>query len=134
MADGPIRDFAGTDDGEWRVVGGDFSVVAGSEAVPQGARLRVGLFAGESYVDGSKGVRYLEDVLVKNADPLVVRAELAAALLETPDVTDVVGAQLLREEGTRDASISFELSTVYTDADGNSVTISGDVEIPGGAG
>lgn len=134
MADGPIRDFRGTDDGEWDISGGDFNTIAGSAAIPQGAGVRLRLFSGESFVDGSKGVRYVEDILVKNPDPLVVRAELQANLLETPDVTEANGAQLVMDGATREASIEYELSTAYLDAEGNPVTVTGNVEIPGGAG
>lgn len=115
MADGPVRDFAGTDDGEWVVTGGDFSVVAGSEAVPQGIRVRVGLVLGESYVDGSKGVDWIDTILVHGADPLAIRAELEGAVRETPDVTDVTAAAIDEDKETREMFASIEVNTTYSD-------------------
>lgn len=111
----PVRDFKGTQDGEWDTTGGDFSTLSGVDAVPQGARIRVGMFLSECYLDESIGIDYIDQILVKDPDPLVVRAMYQIALLDTPDVTNAVGSQLLKEDGTRDASINFLLDTIYSE-------------------
>jgi hypothetical protein len=112
MAD-PVRDFRGTEDGEWAIVNGDFDVVAGAEAVPQGIRVRVSTFLGECLLDESKGVDYVDSILVKNPDPLVVRAIIEERISDTPDVTSVVGAALQQDGATREASIDYTVGTVY---------------------
>ena len=122
---GPIRDFKSTSDGEWAIADGDFSSVAGADAVPQGIRIRLGMFLGECYLDETVGVDYIDSILVKNPDPLLVRALLSQAIAETPDVTEVVGAQLVQVGLTRDASIAYECSTVYSD-----VTLASQVGVP----
>lgn len=114
MAD-PVRDFAGTQDGEWSIVNGDFSTVAGAAAVPQGIRIRVGMFLGECYLDESIGVDYLGVILVKNPDPLVVRAELQSPIADTPDVTNVSGAGLVEDPETREASITYAADSIYSE-------------------
>lgn len=114
MAD-PVRDFKLTEDGEWYVNGGAFETVAGQEAVTQGARVRLRMFLGECYLDESVGVDYLGSILVKNPDELLIRAVLAERLASVPDVTGVFGAELVREEGTRDASISFQIDSAYSE-------------------
>ena len=119
-----VRDFKGTSDGEWDVSGGDFATVADGDAVPQGIRVRLGLFQGEAYLDEDAGVNYFDRILIKNPDPLVVRAELARAIADTPDVTSVVGAQLI-DEGDRQASISYTADTIYAES-----TVSGTVVVP----
>ncbi len=113
MAD-PVRDFKGTDDGEWAIENGDFAVVAGQEAVPQGVRVRVGFWAGECFLDESVGVEYVDVVFAKPTDPLRVRAEFERAIIETPDVVNVVGAQLI-DEGDRNASIEYQYDDRYSD-------------------
>lgn len=114
MADGPIRDFKSTEDGEWAVENGDFAPVAAAAAVEQGIRIRLGLFKGECYLDEAAGVDYIDVVMAKNADPLVVRAELQRPIADTPDVVNVVGAEL-QDDGDRNASISYVVDTVYSD-------------------
>lgn len=112
MAD-PIRDFKSTEDGEWAIENGDFAPVAGAEAVPQGIRIRTQMFSGECYLDETRGVEWLDSILIKNPDPLVVRALIQRAIADTPDVTNVIGSQLVEED--REASISYQADTVYSE-------------------
>ncbi len=112
MADGPVRDFLATEDGEWAVVNGDFARAAGAVAVPQGIRIRLGMFLGECYLDESVGVDYIKQILVKNADPLVVRSLLQEAIADTPDVTAVAGSDLIQDG--RDASVAYMADSVYS--------------------
>lgn len=114
MAD-PIRDFEGDANGEWVTLDGDFSVVAGAAAVPQGISIRVGMFLGECYLDEQEGIDYPNVILIKNPDPLVVRGVIQAQIVKTPDVTNVVGADLLQENATREASIAYSVDTVYSE-------------------
>lgn len=108
-----VRDFKSTETGGWAVESGDFVTVADAEAVPQGIRIRCGMFLSECFLDESIGVDYIDKVLVKNPDPLVIRAEFTRAISGTPDVTNVIGAQLV-DEGDRDASISYAVDTIYS--------------------
>jgi hypothetical protein len=124
MADGPVRDFAMSATGGWAVVNGDFGTVAGSAAVPQGIAIRTRMFLGDCWLDGTKGVDYQGKILVKNPDPLEVRAELAAAILDTPDVTDAVGAGLQGPTAQRTATISFQAATIYGDS-----PVAGEVQV-----
>jgi hypothetical protein len=114
MADGPVRDFLGTDSGEWSIVNGDFAVAAGSAAVPQGIRVRLGLFIEEAYLEEDKGVDYLGSINVKNPDPLVVKGILSDAISDTPDVVTVIGVQL-QVDSDREGSISYAVDTVYSE-------------------
>jgi hypothetical protein len=109
-----VRDFKSDSSGEWVVEDGDFATVADADAVPQGIRIRVGMFLGECYLDESIGVDYIDSVFIKNADPLLVRSLIERAISGTPDVTNVIGAQLVNEGG-RAYSISYAVDTVYSD-------------------
>lgn len=118
MAD-PVRDFLANGK-EWAIANGDFLTVAGAAAVPQGIDIRLGLFRGEAYLDESKGVPYLDDdttgeqgILGKFVDPLFVRGVLGENIAETPDVTNVVGAEL--QTNDREALISYAVDTVYSE-------------------
>lgn len=119
MAD-PVRDFKGDAGGEWVIENGDFAAVSGADAVVQGIRVRLGLFRGECYLNRAAGVQYLDDdetgaigIIGKNRDPLVVKGELSEAIADTPDVTNVVGAQLVQGDD-REASIAYAVDSVYS--------------------
>lgn len=114
MADGPVRDFGMTPTGGWASANGDFVTVAGSAAVPQGIQIRVFQVLREVFTDEAKGVDWLGKILVKNPDPLEVRAELATAALDTPDVTDVQTATLQGPDANRQASINMQVATLYS--------------------
>lgn len=110
-----VRDFKSTDDGEWYTENGDFATIADAEAVPQGIRIRVGMFLGECYLDESVGIDWIDKINIKNPDPLLVKLLIGAEIAETPDVTNVVGADLLLDRATRDASISYQVDTIYSE-------------------
>mgnify|MGYP001604964518 CR=1 FL=1 len=114
MAD-PIRDFKLDDDGDLDVTGGALSTVAGQDAVRQGCGVRPRMFLGECYLDESIGIDYLGVVLVKNPDELAVRAILSERLASVPDVTDVFGAQLTVDAQTREAAITYQIDSVYSE-------------------
>jgi hypothetical protein len=114
MADGPVRDFGMTATGGWAVAGNDFTTVAGSAAVPQGVKIRAQMWLGEVWLDESVGVDYEGRVLVKNPDPIEVRAEFIQAVESTPDVTAVVGAGLAGPDAQRHAALALQVATVYS--------------------
>lgn len=108
-----VRDFKATEDNEWAVENGDFATVADAAAIPQGIRIRCGMFLRECWLNQGIGIDYPEVVLVKNPDPLVIRGVFAAEISATPDVINVVGAQLI-DDGDRNASIEYIVDTVYS--------------------
>lgn len=120
-----VRDFKSTDDGEWYVENGDFVGVEDEEAVPQGIRIRVSMFLGECYLNEGIGIDYIDKILVKNPDPLLVRALISRAIANTPDVTNVIGAQLTEDAETRQASIEYLADTIY-----GTNSVSGQIGVP----
>lgn len=122
MAD-PVRDFKLTDDGEWDSENGDLIRLGGADAVPQGIRIRLRMFAGECYLDDTLGRQWLEVILVKNPNRLLVREELREGITNTPDVTDAAGLDF-QDLGNRQSLVSFVASTVYSDAKQADVVVS----------
>jgi len=113
MAD-PVRDFLMDANGDLAAVGGDFATVAGAEAVPQGIKVRVRSFLGEIYLDEAQGIDYLGTVLEKGTDPLVARELVAEAIVDTPDVTSVVGAEIV-VDAARQATVNYQATTIYSE-------------------
>lgn len=108
-----VRDFKATADNEWSVSNGDFESVADEEACLQGIKIRCGMFLRECWLDPGIGIDYTEVVLVKNPDPLLIRAVFTAEISSVPDVTNVVGAQLI-DDGDRNASLVYAVDTEYS--------------------
>lgn len=124
MAD-PVRDFAMTPTGGWAVVNGDFATVAGKQAIPQGIQIRVNTQRKEIWIDPTKGLPWIDEILVKSPDGNVVRALLSLAILDTPDVTDVRGAQLVGPDANRQGFMNFVVTSIYS-----TETIEGQTIIP----
>jgi hypothetical protein len=107
-----IRDFLMDSNGDKAVVNGDFATIADGAAVPQGVAIRVRFMLGEYYLDQEIGVDYLNKILVKNPDPLIVREILREAIAATPDVTEVIGAAL-QLASDRTATIDYSVMTTF---------------------
>lgn len=114
MAASLVRDFALDADGDIATDGGDFSTVEKEAAVLQGIRIRVLTFLGEIWLDRSLGVDYLNQILIKGPDPLVVRELVRQAIADTPDVLEVVAANLVGPDANRKASIRYKVRTTFS--------------------
>lgn len=119
-----VRDFLADDSGDLAVVDGDFATVGGKDAIPQGIDCRVKSFFSEIYLDGTQGVRWIQDILVKNPDPAVVQEEIRLAIADTPDVTDVVSSSF-ELNAARHATTNYKVATVYS-----TETLDGNVKGP----
>lgn len=113
MATGPIRDFALDANGDMATAGGERVLVGGQDAVAQAVKISLQLFLGEIFLNQAIGIDYINQVLIKNPDPVIVRALIRDRLLAIPDVTDVVGANLV-VDGTRQGSIAYRIRTTYS--------------------
>lgn len=113
MAD-PVRDYGLDADGDLATVNGDYVLIAGEAACLQLVQIAILTYLKEIYLDESLGVDYINQILIKNADPLVVRALVQAAIASVTDVTAVVGANLVGPDANREATIRYRIRTVYS--------------------
>lgn len=103
---------------------GDRATVAGAAAVRQAIKIRVRVFLGEILLDQSIGVDYLNQILIKAPDPVVVRELIKDRIASVPDVVQVVGADLQINRSTREGTIRYKYRDVYsTDPVTDSVTV-----------
>ncbi len=115
----PIRDFLQDASGDLAVVNGDFAraggdtVEANQAAVRQAIGIRVKFFLGEYFIDESIGVDWLGQILIKNPDHIVVVELIRQAIATTPDVVEVVAADLV-DDGDRRWHIDYTVRTVYS--------------------
>lgn len=107
----PVRDLLDDGSGGIALVGNDFGVADGVQAVLQGVECRVKFWKGESWLNEAIGVDYQGRILIRNANPLVVQAEIGAAIADTPDVTQVVSLSFSPPGATRHASVAYSAAT-----------------------
>lgn len=114
MAD-PVRDFLLDENGYWKIVNGDFAVVAGRPAVAQGISTRTKMLLGDSFLDQSVGVDYLGKILsVKSPDLTVGNELIQEAISNTPDVTSVISSGLsISDRPGRIGSVSYAVTDIY---------------------
>lgn len=68
--------------------------VSGIPAVVQAARIRMGMFATEWFLNLDIGIPYYESIMFENYDEQTARAEFAAAILDVPGVVEIISLTL----------------------------------------
>lgn len=118
----PRRDILLDADGNRLLVGGDYGFADGIQAVKQGIEVRVRLFLGEYWLDTSKGVDWIGKILIRNANPAIVKAEITAAIAATPDVTRVTNVAYTVDAVARTVSITYDVASTEGLISGEVVT------------
>lgn len=99
--------------GDVEIVNGDLQLVSGAEELQQRLLTRLRWFHGEYPFDTSKGVRYFEDILVKNPNIPNIETLLKTVVAETDGVNKILSFKLEYSPKQRSASVFFEVDTVY---------------------
>lgn len=100
---------------------GELVIVEGSAAIAQEIQTRLRWWAGEWFLDTSRGVPYLESVLRKNISEASVRAILKREIEAVPGVARVRSMTVSIDRGTRYATVTaLEVDTT----DGDPVSLS----------
>lgn len=108
-----VRDLALDEDGDLLLVNGDLAFVSGPAAAKQGVQLRLGFFQGDCPWDLDAGVAYWTKILVKNPNLVGVREEFRLAILDTPDIADLLSLNLTyRVDRSLDVNYRATLVTV----------------------
>jgi hypothetical protein len=93
-------------------VTGDLAVpprwIRGAEAVAQRIRVRFKWFLGEWFLDTRQGVPYYRDILIKNADPILITFIFRRVLLSTPGVKSVSSFHATLDKTSRVLTVTFE--------------------------
>lgn len=118
-----VRDYLLDSDGNRVLERGDQAFASGAQAVKQGIECRVRMFLGEYWMDQSVGVPWIQSVLIRNPNVLLVKSEIAKAIVATPDVSSAVSTAFSQDTAARTASATFEAASIYG-------TITGSVSVP----
>mgnify|MGYP003403386539 CR=1 FL=1 len=83
----------------------------GLAATAQRIKIRLKFFLGEWFLDTAQGVPYYEDILVKNPDLNIVKADLQKQILTTPEVKELLSFDLALNNQTRTLNVTFSALT-----------------------
>jgi hypothetical protein len=97
--------------GDLVIEDGDLALIAGSGAILQSVRTRLGFFFGEWFLDEEVGIPYFESVLVKSPSFVGIRELFRKELLETPGVDEVSLLALRFTSAERKLAVTFRVST-----------------------
>ncbi len=112
------RDFAFDADTGDLIVGADLSFLSDGDAIKQACRLALELFLGEWFLDGSIGVPYYEEILVKAPNLPAIRAIFRKKLLAIVGVLDVISINLSYDNAARKLSVSWRVLTDFGELTG----------------
>lgn len=122
MPTGPRRDILLDSSGNRVLVNGDYGFAADEQAVKQGIQVRALLYLNDVWYNLDLGVPYLESVLIKGANPIVVKAEIGRNIALTPDVTNVVAVSLVTDDTTRHAAVNYTCNSTLGTVTGTVAT------------
>ncbi len=86
------------------------TLLFGADAVLQKIRSRFRFFKGEWFLDTRLGVPYLQIVLVKNPDLILINAIFSKVLATTPGVASVDSFTCLLDRPTRTLTCTFQIT------------------------
>jgi hypothetical protein len=93
--------------------GHDLELLTDVDALVQSLLIRLRTFYGEWDLNTSIGVRYFEDIMVKNPDLGKVESLLKAEILSTPGVNSLLSFDLIYDAKARTAAITFTCDSTF---------------------
>jgi len=92
--------------GDLDLTGHQVSLITGEAAIEQQVRFRLRFLTGSWYLDEAQGLPYLEDILIKNPDLLLVQSLFREAIESTPQISSVNSINVTLGEA-RKLSVTF---------------------------
>jgi len=109
--------------GDIIIENGDLQLVAGVEELQQRLLTRLRWFYGEYQFDVTLGVRYFEDILVKNPNLPNIEVLLKNMIAETDGVNKITSFQFSYDPVRRSASVSFDVESIYGTIELDKITL-----------
>ena len=89
----------------------DLQLVDDTDAIRQHLAQRLKTFMGEWFLDLRIGVPYLQQVMVKNPDPIVLDSVFKAEIIATPGIVELTEFTLQMDARLRQLLLSFTAAT-----------------------
>lgn len=91
----------------------DLIIINGAEQVAQQIKCRLKFWLGEWFLDISKGVPYLDSILIKNANLQQIRSIFRTQISGIEGVSKVESLMLNWDRKTRILTVAYEVTTSY---------------------
>ncbi|MCK4521363.1 MAG: hypothetical protein KAU20_02230 [Nanoarchaeota archaeon] len=91
----------------------DLVLIDGIEQVAQNLRIRLWFFFGEWFLDTSQGVRFFEDVNVKEPNFPNIESLLKDMILSTQDVQSLLEFTMEYDRTQRKLTVEFTVNTTF---------------------
>ena len=104
-----MSDLALGTDGDLTLTdGGDLFLTTGQESIVQHLTQRLQTFLEEWFLDSRIGVPYLQHILKKNYDPIIIDTVLKSEIINTPGILELTSFDLDIDASTRLMTLTFE--------------------------
>ena len=90
---------------------GDLLIVANGDAIRQEADIRMRFFLGEWFLDGTAGLPYFQNILVKSPNLNLIRRLLTDEILAVTGVKNVIALDLKYDAGARSLAVTWSAET-----------------------
>lgn len=97
-------------DGDIEIEGNDLVLTTGTEAIQQHLSQRMKTFLEEWFLDKRIGIAYLQQILKKNPDPVVVDSILKREIINTPGIKELTRF-VLDISSSRELLLNFSART-----------------------
>ena len=116
------QDVLMDDDGDVVLDEQGLHFVSGIPAVVQAARIRMGMFAEEWFLNLGIGIPYYTEIMFENYDEGTARAEFLAAILDVPAVVEVTFLQLVLDS-SRTLTVTWQARTLFGDTPQDTIVL-----------
>lgn len=103
----------------------NLSLVDGLDYIRQKLQIRLQFFYGEWFLDTTQGIKYFDEIFIKNPTLSRVQSILKAAITDTPGVNELLKMECSIDNARRKLLVTFTVNTTY----GNT-TMSTGVSLP----
>ena len=93
------------------IIEGNLFLTDGIQAKRQHVKQRLQFFAAEWFLDNSKGIPYIQQVLVKNPNPVIIDSLLKNTIITTPGFRQLDQFELDLQPDTRVLTLTFQAQT-----------------------
>ena len=103
-----MSDLALDSTGELDLLDNDLYLTTGQDAIVQHIKQRLQTFLEEWFLDTRIGIAYFQQILKKNADPVIIDSILKREIINTPGIIELTSFDLDMDESNRLLTLTFE--------------------------
>jgi len=91
----------------------DIAMVSGKDELRQYLMIRLKFIFGEWFLDTTKGVKYYEEVFIKNPDIATIDREFKRTILKTDGITELIEFKSSYNRSERKYYLAFKANSNY---------------------